>query len=87
MSRRKRTVKKRKRLNRKQFNLTTMSKNFDDNARETMESLKQDIVDYKKEVEGDKLEEVQARESRRQSEVRWAKAVIALDEFKTEYGI
>ena len=64
-----------------------MSKYFDDNARETLQNLKQDVVDYQKEVENAKLEEVNARKSRQEDEVRWAKAVIALDEFKTEYGL
>ena len=64
-----------------------MSKYFDDNAREQLESLKQDVADYQKEVENDKLEVVTARKNLQESEVRWAKAIIALDEFKTEYGL
>ena len=64
-----------------------MSKYFDDNACERLETLKEDVADYQKEVENDKLEVVNARKELQESEVRWAKAVIALDEFKTEYGL
>ena len=62
-----------------------MSKYFDDNARERLESLKEDVSDYQKEVENDKLELINARKNLQESEVRWAKAVIALDEFKAEW--
>ena len=64
-----------------------MSKFFDESARERLESLKEDVADYQKEIESDKVEVVTARENLRETEVRWAKAVIALDEFKTEYGL
>ena len=64
-----------------------MSKYFDDDARESLQSLKEDIADYQRSVENDKLDVVNARKSLQESEVRWAKAVIALDEFKTEYGL
>ena len=64
-----------------------MSKYFDENAKERLEMLKSDVADYQKEVENDKLEVVNARKNLQESEVRWAKAVIALDEFKTEYGL
>lgn len=64
-----------------------MTKIFTDEAREQLQTLKEDIADYKKEVENDKIEVVNARNSLHDSEVRWAKAVIALDEFKTEYGL
>ena len=55
-----------------------MSKYFDDNAREHLESLKQDVADYQKEVESEKIELIKVREGLRDSEVRWAKAVISL---------
>lgn len=64
-----------------------MSKYFDESARERMQLLKDDIVDYQKEVESDKLEFITARENLRKSEVRWAEAIIALDKFKEEYGL
>ncbi|MDE2020997.1 MAG: hypothetical protein KGJ13_11725 [Patescibacteria group bacterium] len=64
-----------------------ISMKFTEEDNERLQSLKEDVADYKKEVENDALELVTARENLRKSEVRWAKAVIALDEFKTEHEI
>lgn len=64
-----------------------MNKILDENARERLQTLKEDIADYTGRLNDSKVALVNARKDLQEEEVNWAKAVIALEEFKTEYGL